>query len=282
MRLRACLGALLFALLLLLPNMAAAGIPAPPSTDIYLLDNAQMIEAQDRQKILAIGEDLDQRFGAQLVVVTVDTLAGEDIESYANRLFRAWGLGDAKKNNGVLLLIAKDDRKFRIEVGYGLEGAITDGFAGEVLDDMKPKFKDGEYSAGISNAYQRLAKKIYTEYDAAPPEELQLSDDEDWELIELIITAALFLLIGICMLFFGPITSFLASFILMVLFFVGNALLYIISLGHWGSFSFGGSSRSSSDSNSGSDYDSSSSSDSDDSSGYGGGSSGGGGASGGW
>lgn len=94
--------------------------------------------------------------------------------------------------------------------------------------------------------------------------------------------AALFLLIGLCVLFFGPITSFLASFVLMVLFFVGNALLYIISLGHWGSFSFGSGSHSSSADDSGSNYDSSSSSDSDDSGGYGGGSSGGGGASGGW
>ncbi len=277
-----CLGALLFALLLLVPGFVAAAIPAPPAKDIYLTDNAQMVQAEDRQKILSIGEDLNQRFGAQLVVVTVDTLAGEDIEVYANRLFRSWGIGDAKKNNGVLLLIAKDDRKFRIEVGYGLEGAITDGFAGEVLDGMKTKFKDGEYSAGISQAYQRLARKIYAEYEAAPPESLQLADEEEeWDLIDYVIATVFILVIVVCAFFFGPITSFLASLVLMVLFFIGNALLYIVTLGHWGSLSFrGGSSSGSSGSSSG--YDSSSSSDSDDSSGFGGGSSGGGGASGGW
>lgn len=279
----ACLGALLFALLLLVPGFVAAAIPAPPAKDIYLTDNAQMVRAEDRQNILAIGEDLDQRFGAQLVVVTVDSLAGEDIESYANRLFRAWGIGDAQKNNGVLLLVAKEDRKFRIEVGYGLEGAITDGFAGEVLDGMMPKFKDGEYSAGISQAYQRLARKIYAEYEAAPPESLQLADEEEeWDLIDYVIATVFILVIVVCVFFFGPITSFLASLALMVLFFIGNVLLYIISLGHWGSLSFGGGGPSSSSDSSDSDYDSSSSSDSDDSSGYGGGSSGGGGASGGW
>ena len=278
----ACLGALLFALLLLVPGFVAAAIPAPPAKDIYLTDNAQMVQAEDRQNILAVGEDLNQRFGAQLVVVTVDTLSGEDIEAYANRLFRSWGIGDAKKNNGVLLLIAKDDRKFRIEVGYGLEGAITDGFAGEVLDDMKPKFQAGEYSAGISQAYQRLARKIYNEYDAVPPENVQVTDiDEEWDLIDYILAFVLVLVLIVAGYFIGPVTSFLASLIVMVLFFLGNALLYIVTLGHWGSLSFrGGSSSGSSGSSSG--YDSSSSSDSDDSGGFGGGSSGGGGASGGW
>lgn len=279
----ACLGVLLLMLLLLVPNLAAADIPAPPAKDIYLTDQAQMVQAEDRQKILSIGEDLNQRFGAQLVVVTVDTLSGEDIEAYANRLFRSWGIGDAQKNNGVLLLIAKDDRKFRIEVGYGLEGAITDGFAGEVLDGMTPKFKDGEYSAGISQAYQRLARKIYKEYEAVPPESLQLADEEEeWDLIDYVIAAVFVLVIAVFVIFFGPITSFLASLALMVLFFIGNVLLYIISLGHWGSLSFGGGGPSSSRDSSDSDYDSSSSSDSDDSGGFGGGSSGGGGASGGW
>ena len=96
-------------------------LPEPPTEEIYVADFAHMMQGEDREKMLAIGGDLDSRFGAQLVVVTVDRLDGEEIESYANRLFRAWGIGDAEKNNGVLLLIAKEDRKFRVEVGYGLE-----------------------------------------------------------------------------------------------------------------------------------------------------------------
>ena len=143
-------------------------IPSAPTQDIYVADFENMVEPEERQKILSIGQDLDNRFGAQLVVVTIDTLNEEDIESYANRLFRTWGIGDAEKNNGVLLLIAKGDRKFRIEVGYGLEGAITDGYAGEVLDGMKGKFRSEAYSAGIYEAYQKLARKVYENYGNDP------------------------------------------------------------------------------------------------------------------
>ncbi len=127
-------------------------LPSAPTQDIYVADFADMIDPEEREKMLSIGGDMDNRFGAQLVVVTVDTLDDESIESYANRLFRDWGIGDAEKNNGVLLLIAKDDRQFRIEVGYGLEGAITDGYAGEVLDGMKAKFRADKYSAGTLEA----------------------------------------------------------------------------------------------------------------------------------
>jgi len=131
---------LFFTLLMLLSSVAAAAIPSPPQEDIYLADFEEMVTEKDRQQILEIGRTLDHQFGAQVVVVTVDTLDGQDIESYANELFRAWGIGDREKNNGVLLLVAKGDRQFRIEVGYGLEEYITDGFAGEVLDGMKEDF----------------------------------------------------------------------------------------------------------------------------------------------
>ena len=118
---------------------------------------------EDREKILAMGRDLDRATKAQVVVVTMTSLGSDSIENYANRLFRKWGIGDRTKNNGVLLLIAKEDRKFRIEVGYGLEGAITDGYAGSVLDGMKSDFRSGKYSPAIVAAYGKLTQK------GAPP-----------------------------------------------------------------------------------------------------------------
>ena len=136
-----------------------SSLPSAPTHDIYVADFAGMVGAEERQKMLSIGQDLDKRFEAQLVVATVNSLEGESIESYANQLFRSWGIGNAEKNNGVLLLIAKDDRKFRVEVGYGLEGAITDGYAGEVLDGMKGKFREDKYSVGTLEAYQKLAQQ---------------------------------------------------------------------------------------------------------------------------
>ncbi len=170
----------------------------PPTQDIYLVDDAAMVEAEDRQKILAMGRELDQKTGAQVVVVTINTLGPESIEDYANKLFRKWGIGDRKKNNGVLLLIAKEDRKFRIEVGYGLEGAITDGYAGSVLDGMKSDFRGGKYSSAIVAAYGKLTKKAYEAENLPAPENVGAAtaatntgsssgdDDEEWSWWEMI------------------------------------------------------------------------------------------------
>ena len=171
----------------------------PPTQDIYLVDDANMVEPEDRQKILAMGRELDQKTGAQVVVVTMNTLGPESIENYANKLFRKWGIGDRKKNNGVLLLIAKEDRKFRIEVGYGLEGAITDGYAGNVLDGMKSDFRGGKYSSAILATYGKLTKKAYEAENMAAPESVSAAvastnaasstdeDDEEWTWPEILL-----------------------------------------------------------------------------------------------
>ena len=140
---------------------------AKPAQRTYIVDTADMVSAEDATQIEKIGAELRAKTKTEIVVVTVSTLGGTDIESYANELFRSWGIGDARLNNGVLLLIAKDDRAFRIEVGYGLEGAITDGYAGSVLDAMKGEFRKENYSPAILTAYVTLAQKAGTEYGVA-------------------------------------------------------------------------------------------------------------------
>lgn len=268
---------------------AQTELPAAPTEDIYVADFARMVQDEDKAKLLKIGEDMDDRFGAQLVAVTIDSLDGEDIESYANRLFRAWGIGDAGKNNGVLLLIAKEDRKFRIEVGYGLEGAITDGYAGEVLDGMTPKFRDGDYSTGIRQAYEKLAGKIYAEYGAAPPESLLptekenvASGDEEWTWEDALYGAifVIFVLVFSAAAYFlgSTVIGLLVTIALAILWYIGNVLLYLVTLGRCGSLSF----TKVYDDVSSSTGNGNSSGSSGSSRGYGGGSSGGGGASGGW
>jgi uncharacterized protein len=82
--------------------------------------------AQSRSELEAKLKNLEDKSGIQVVVATVKSLEGSDIETYANQLFRNWRLGEAKKNNGVLLLIAPNEHKVRIEVGYGLEGTLTE------------------------------------------------------------------------------------------------------------------------------------------------------------
>ena len=101
--------------LLLFNGLAlAANIPAPPKYDIYLADYASLVTAEDKEEILKIGKDLDKRFGAQLVVLTMNKLGDEPIEAYANRIFRSWGIGDAKKNNGVIPLNKINEKTWNI------------------------------------------------------------------------------------------------------------------------------------------------------------------------
>ena len=148
-------------------SVTAGDLLAKPAQRAYVVDTAGMVAAEDAAQIAKIGAELRTKTKAEIVVVTVATLGDTDIESYANELFRSWGIGDARLNNGVLLLIAKDDRAFRIEVGYGLEGAITDGYAGSVLDAMKGEFRKENYSPAILQAYVTLAQKAAAEYGVA-------------------------------------------------------------------------------------------------------------------
>ncbi|KXG74276.1 TPM domain-containing protein [Thermotalea metallivorans] len=101
----------------------------------------------------------------QVVVVTVPSLQGLDVESYAVRLFEQWKIGNQKYDNGVLLLLALEDRKVRIEVGYGLEGAIPDGLAGEILDTVKGDLSDGNYSEGLKYAFYLISQAVNREYN---------------------------------------------------------------------------------------------------------------------
>ncbi|MBC7342981.1 MAG: TPM domain-containing protein, partial [Clostridia bacterium] len=132
---------LALAVALALPGLgwAATPVPPPPTQNIYVYDQANLIDPAQREQMLAIGEKINAATKAQVVVATVDTIGQDPIEDYALELFRQWGIGDRQKNNGVLLLIVKDrmlsgqSGKVRIEVGSGLEGAIPDGKAGRIL-----------------------------------------------------------------------------------------------------------------------------------------------------
>src|SRR6202047_2856994 len=115
-----------------------------------VVDQADVIPAAARDTMAAKLKDLEDKSGIQLVVATVKSLQGNDIETYANQLFRAWKLGQAQKNNGVLLLVAPAEHKVRIEVGYGLEGTLTDALSSVIISSaIVPRFKANDYSGGI-------------------------------------------------------------------------------------------------------------------------------------
>ena len=266
----------LFALLLMIAAIFACDSPAAdaagellpkPAQREYVVDTAGIVSAEDRAQIEKIGEELREKTKAEIVVVTVATLGDADIESYANKLFRSWGIGDKQKENGVLLLIAKDDRKFRIEVGYGLEGEITDGRSGEILDKMKPYFRDEKYSEGVLNAYQKLAAYAYRAAGVAPgadvSETLEDASTHEEE-PSILMNVLIFFLAIIGMIVLGIILNWLLG-----------------SLNQALGPDRGGSSRRDRDF-SNDRRNSSSSGGGSSRGGYGGGSSGGGGASGGW
>src|ERR1700693_5875597 len=115
-----------------------------------VVDRAGVMSADSRSAIETKLKDLEDKSGIQLVVATVKSLQGSDIETYANQLFRFWKLGEAKKNNGVLLLVAPSEHKVRIEVGYGLEGTLTDALSSVIIASaIIPRLKTGDSSGGV-------------------------------------------------------------------------------------------------------------------------------------
>ena len=139
---------ILAALVLCLVSLAFA-FDFPPLTG-RVVDQANIMTAQSRTDLETKLKELEDKSSIQLVVATVKSLQGSDVETYTNDLFRYWKLGEAKKNNGVLLLIAPAEHKVRIEVGYGLEGTLTDALSSVIISSaIIPRFKTGDFSGGI-------------------------------------------------------------------------------------------------------------------------------------
>ena len=121
-----------------------------PALSGRVVDQAGVMTAASKSDVEAKSKALEDKSSIQLVVATVKSLQGSDIETYANQLFRFWKIGEAKKNNGVLLLVAPNEHKVRIEVGYGLEGTLTDALSSVIISSaIVPRFKTGDYSGGI-------------------------------------------------------------------------------------------------------------------------------------
>ena len=123
-------------------------------------DFARVIEPGARAQLEQYCARLEQASGVELALVTLDTLAGEPIEDVANLLFRKWGVGKKATNEGALLLLVIGDRRSRLEVGYGLEPVIPDGFAGSVLREMRPALREQHYSDALLTAAKTLGDRI--------------------------------------------------------------------------------------------------------------------------
>lgn len=155
---------LVLALCFLSLPVFAAGLPEA-TEDFYVYDEEGILSDEAKSDIVRTNESLFEQTGAQVVVCILNHLPEDKtVEEAAVDIFDKWDIGTKEKDNGVLLLIAMKDRKFRIEVGYGLEGAIPDMVAKEILDDMVPYFQDGEYEAGIRVAFGEILSRVEEEY----------------------------------------------------------------------------------------------------------------------
>ena len=136
-----------------------------PTPQFYVNDYANLLNLDTKEYIISINEDLYRKTGSQIVVVTIPNLEGDSLEEYSTKLFRKFGIGDKRKNNGVLLLLTLEERQFRIEVGYGLEGVLTDGKTGRIQDEyIIPYLKNNNWDDGIKNGFNAILDIVSNEY----------------------------------------------------------------------------------------------------------------------
>jgi len=149
-----------------------------PTSNFYVNDYANLLSSETENYIMTVNQSLNSKTKAQVVVVTVKNLEGKSLESYATELFRSFGIGDRTLNNGVLMLIALEERQSRIEVGYGLEGILNDAKTGRIQDNyMIPYLKENNWNEGIKNGFSAIVNEIEKEYNVnVGTEEVYISE----------------------------------------------------------------------------------------------------------
>lgn len=174
---------LIISILILSLSFSSFAINIPePTNDFFVNDFADVISEENEQEIMKIGADLYEQTSAQIVVVTVLSLDGYEVNDYALELGRKWGVGSKETNNGVVLLLSVNDREVTIQVGYGLEGCLTDAGTGRILDDYAiPYLSNDDFSTGLLEAYKAIAGDVCTEYGIELNPDYQIGyDDYDY------------------------------------------------------------------------------------------------------
>jgi uncharacterized protein len=173
-----------------------------PALTGRIVDQASIIPAATRDAIEPKLADLEAKSGIQLVVATVTSLEGQEIEPYANELFRTWKLGQKEKNNGVLLLVAPKEHRVRIEVGYGLEGTLTDALSKVIIANaIAPRFITGDFAGGISRGVDDIITVLTTDsadWQQRPSLRLDNAPSRDptnWILLALLIVVVILFII---------------------------------------------------------------------------------------
>jgi uncharacterized protein len=158
----------LLALMLVFAFAALADVAVPPLTG-RVVDKTGTLGSSDIASLDRTLKDFEARKGSQIAVLIVPTTQPETIEQYSIRVAEAWKVGRKKVDDGAILVVAKDDRKLRVEVGYGLEGALTDVTAKRIIDEViTPKFRSGDFAGGISDGVNRILRVVDGEPLPAP------------------------------------------------------------------------------------------------------------------
>ncbi len=138
-----------------------------PKLSGYVNDQADLISPEVELKIENYLREFERTDSTQVAVLTIPSLEGEALDEYSLKVAETWALGQKEKDNGVLLLVARDDRKIKIEVGYGLEGNLTDLLAGRIIDtEITPYFRKGNFEGGIIAGINGISSAVRGEYTA--------------------------------------------------------------------------------------------------------------------
>ena len=163
---------------------------AVPQLSARVTDLTGTLSAAERQALESKLAEVERRKGAQITILIVPTTGADTIEQYARRAFDQWKLGRQGVDDGVLLLVAKDDRTVRIEPGYGLEGAIPDITAGRIVrEQITPAFRQGDFAGGLGNAVDSLIRLI--DGEALPPPPPESRDQAPQDVFQIVILAIL-------------------------------------------------------------------------------------------
>ena len=161
-----------------------------PKPERYVSDFAHVIDPNVKEQLEAYATSVEQATGAQIALVTLPNLEGEPVEDVANTIFRAWGVGQKGKNEGIMLLLSIGDRKSRLEVGYGLEPILPDGLDGDILREMRPALRQQDYGDAMLAAAETIGNTIAQSKNVQlqahlPPRKIQpaVSDHIPWTLI---------------------------------------------------------------------------------------------------
>ena len=139
---------------------AAVNVDSPPKPTGYVSDLAHVVSSTEKEELESFCAQVEQELGVQFALVTIDSLGDQPIRDFALDLFRKWGVGDRKTNQGVLLLLVVKDHKSDVETGRGIEPYLTDGFSGSTLRSMRPQLRAGEYGTALLSGARAMAGQI--------------------------------------------------------------------------------------------------------------------------